>query len=128
VRRAEAALEQARADRDQVQEQVSLDVAMARAELERAQALIGARRATVRQAQRAQHLASVRYANGMATQLEVTDARVLAQQAETNEVQAMRDYLFALAQLERALGRPVPIRAQSIDQIANATHKEGLQP
>jgi outer membrane protein TolC len=128
VRRAEAALEQARADRDQVQEQVSLDVAMARAELERAQALIGARRATVRQAQRAQHLASVRYANGIATQLEVTDARVLAQQAETNEVQAMRDYLFALAQLERALGRPVPIRAQSIDQIANATHKEGLQP
>lgn len=128
VRRAEAVLEQARAERDQVVEQVGLDVAQARAELDRAQALVGARRATVRQAQRAQHLASVRYANGMSTQLEVTDARLLAQQAETNEVQAARDYLFALAQLERALGRPVPVEARPIDQIANATNKEGTQP
>jgi outer membrane protein TolC len=131
IRRAQAALEQARADRDQAVEQVGLDVAQARAELERAQALVGARRATVRQAERAQYLATVRYTNGIATQLEVTDARVLAQQAETNEVQATRDYLFALALLERALGRPVPVRAQSIDQIANAptaTHKEGSQP
>jgi outer membrane protein TolC len=128
VRRAEAVLEQARAERDQVVEQVALDVAQARAELDRAQALVGARRATVRQAQRAQHLASVRYANGMSTQLEVTDARLLAQQAETNEVQAARDYLYALAQLERALGRPVPVEARPIDLIANATNKEGKQP
>jgi len=128
VRRAEAVLDQARAERDQVAEQVALDVAQARAELERAQALVGARRATVRQAQRAQHLASVRYANGMSTQLEVTDARLLAQQAEPNEVQAARAYLFALGQLERALGRPVPVEARPIDQIANATIKEGKQP
>jgi outer membrane protein TolC len=128
VQRAEAALEQARAERDQVAEQVSLDMAQARAELERAQALVGARRATVRQAERAQHLANVRYAQGMSTQLEVTDARVLAQQAETNEVQAMRDYLFALAQLERALGRPVPVRIQPIDQIATKQAQEGSQP
>lgn len=128
VRRAEAVLEQARAERDQVNEQVALDVAQAKAELERAQVLVGARRATVRQAERAQYLAGVRYANGIATQLEVSDARVLAQQAETNEVQAMRDYRFALAQLERALGRPVPVRAQPIDHIANATHTEGSQP
>jgi outer membrane protein TolC len=128
VRRAQAQLEQARAERDQVVEQVGLDVAQARAEMDRVRALVGARRATVRQAQRAQHLATVRYANGMATQLEVTDARVLMQQAETNEVQAARDYLFALAQLERALGRPVPVESRPIDQIANATNKEGKQP
>jgi outer membrane protein TolC len=128
IRRAEAALEQARAERAEVEEQVALDVAQARAELERAGALVGARRATVRQARRAQQLASVRYANGMSTQLEVTDARLLAQQAEINQVQATRDYLFALAQLERALGRPVPVEARPLDQIANTTTDKGSQP
>jgi outer membrane protein len=110
LERAHAALDQARAQRDQTRELVALDVTQARAELARTQALLAARRGTVRQAQRAQHLAGVRYANGMATQLEVADARVLAQQAEVNQVQATRDYLLALAQLERALGRPAPVR------------------
>jgi outer membrane protein TolC len=128
VERAQAVLEQTRAHRDQVVEQVSLDVAQARAELERAQALVAARRVTVRQARRAQHLASVRYTNGMSTQLEVTDARLLAQRAETNEVQAVRDYLFALAQLEHALGRPVPVQVRTLEQIANAQQLEGKQP
>jgi outer membrane protein TolC len=103
-------------------------VAQARAELERAQSLVAARRVTVRQARRAQHLASVRYTNGMSTQLEVTDARLLAQRAETNEVQAVRDYLFALAQLEHALGRPVPVQVRTLEQIANAQQLEGKQP
>lgn len=128
MRRAEAALEQARAERDEVVEQVGLDVAQAHAELERARALLGARSATVRQASRAQHLASVRYAQGMSTQLEVTDARLLAQQAEINQVQATRDYLFALAQLERALGRPVPVESRPMEQIANTTTDKGTQP
>src|SRR2546429_2512872 len=41
-----------------------------------------------RQAERAHYLAGVRYTNGMATQLEVSDARVASQQAAVNEVQA----------------------------------------
>lgn len=128
VERAQAVLEQTRAQRDQVVEQVALDVAQAEAELERAQALVAARRVTVRQAQRAQHLATVRYANGMSTQLEVTDARLLAQQAETNEVRATRDYLFALAQLEHALGRPVPVQSRRVERIANVNPEKGTQP
>jgi len=128
VERAQAVLEQTRAQRDQVIEQVALDVAHARAELERARSLIAARRVTVRQARRAQHLATVRYANGMSTQLEVTDARLLAQQAETNEVRATRDYLFALAQLEHAVGRPVPVQARQVERIANVNQLEGKQP
>lgn len=128
VERAQAVLEQTRAQRDQVIEQVALDVEQAKAELERSQSLVAARRVTVRQAQRAQHLATVRYANGMSTQLEVTDARLLAQQAETNEVRATRDYLFALAQLEHALGRPVPVQVRQLEQIANVNPLKGQQP
>ena len=118
VQRARAGLERVRAQRDQLREQVALDVAQARAEVNRTVALLGARRETVRQAARAHHLAGVRYSNGLTTQLEVSDARLLRQQAEVNEIQAMRDYLLALAQLERALGRPVTVERRSLEVAA----------
>ena len=92
VDRARAALDQAVAQRNAASEQVELDVAQGRANLERTRSLLAARRQTVRQAQRAQHLASVRYANGLSTQLEVSDARLLAQRSEMNEAQGTLDY------------------------------------
>jgi outer membrane protein TolC len=64
----------------------------------------------VGQAERAQHLATVRYANGIATALEVSDARLALQQASVNEAAATRDYLLAIAALERAVGHPVPLQ------------------
>lgn len=128
VGRARAALEQAIAERNRIQEQVALDVAQARAELARAQSLLSARRETVRQARRAQHLASVRYANGLANQLEVSDARLLAQRAELNEAQSTLDYLLALAQLERALGRPVPVERRPLHQVVGPSTEQGTKP
>ena len=100
----------------------------AKGEVERARALLVARRETVRLGQRAQYLAGVRYTNGLATQLDVTDARVAAQQSEVNAVQATRDYLVALAELERALGRPVPVVQQSIEQVAGISNVKEAQP
>ena len=91
-------------------------------------ALLVARRETVRQAERAHYLAGVRYTNGMATHLEVSDARVASQQAAVNEVQATRDYLVALARLERALGRPVPVVRQPIEQLAQTFNVKDTQP
>lgn len=108
---ARAELSQAEATLSQTQEQVTLEVEAARAELLRARALLDARRQTVTSATRAQHLASVRFANGIATALEVSDARLALQQAQVNEAQATRDYLLGIAELERALGRSVPVRA-----------------
>jgi outer membrane protein TolC len=128
VAQARAGLLQAQAQRDQLRRQIDLEVAQARAETERARALLVARRQTVRQAQRAQYLAGVRYTNGMATQLDVSDARVAALQAEVNEVQAARDYFVALAQLERALGRPVPVVQRPIEQLAAAPNAKEAQP
>jgi outer membrane protein len=114
IARAEAELERARAERDGARETVALEVAQARAEVRRAWSLLSARHETVRQAEQALHLASVRYANGLTTQLELSDARVLRQQAQVNEVQGMRDYLVAMASLERALGRPLPVVRQTL--------------
>src|SRR6266704_7034448 len=128
IEQARAVLLRAEAQRDGLRRQVELEVAQARGEVERARALLAARRETVRQALRAQYLAGVRYTNGMATQLDVSDARVAAQQSEVNEVQATRDYLVALAQLERALGRPVPVVQQPIERLAQASHSGETQP
>ena len=128
IEQANARVMRAQAQRDQVQRQVEMEVTQAKGEVERARASLAARRKTVQQAQRAQYLSGVRYTNGMATQLDVTDARVAALQAEVNEVQATRDYYVALAQLERALGRPVPVVQQSIEQVANASNKKDAQP
>ena len=128
IEQAQARVMRARAQRDQTQRQIEMEVTQAKGEVERAQSSLSARRKTVQQAQRAQYLAGVRYTNGMATQLDVTDARVAAQQAEVNEVQATRDYYVALAQLERALGRPVPVVQRSIERVANASTGKDAQP
>jgi len=128
IQQAKASLMRAQAERDRVRRQVDIEVAQARAEVARAQALLAARRVTVRQAQRAQYLVGVRYTNGMSTQLDVSDARVAAAQAEVNEVQAFRDYVVALAQLERALGRPVPMVERPIEDISPVTNGKGTQP
>lgn len=110
VAQARADLERAELELEQTREAVTIEVQQAQLELARARALVGARRQTVAWAARAHHLASVRYTNGIATALEVSDARLAMQQAQVNEAQATRDYLLSVAALERALGRPVPMR------------------
>lgn len=110
VAAARADLASAELQLEAAREAVRLEVEQAHAELVRARALVQARRQTVQWASRAHHLASVRYANGISTQLEVNDARLAMQQAQVNEAAATRDYLLSLAALERALGRPVPLR------------------
>jgi len=109
VVQAQAELARAEAQLSQTRSGVALEIEQARAEIARAQALVAARHVTVGWAERAQHLASVRYANGIATALEVSDARLALEQASVNEAQATRDYLLALAAMERALGHPVPL-------------------
>jgi outer membrane protein TolC len=117
VLQAEAELSRAEAQLAQTQESVAIEIEQARAEIVRAQALVTARHVTVGQAERAHHLASVRYANGIATALEVSDARLALQSASVNEAQATRDYLLAIAALERALGHSVPVQ-RAVNRVA----------
>ena len=109
VAQARAELTRAEMQLAQTREGVAIEVEQARLELARARALVAARQQTVGWATRAHHLASVRYANGIATALEVSDARLAMQQSQVNEAQATRDYLVGVAALERALGRQVPL-------------------
>jgi outer membrane protein TolC len=122
---ASAEYEKAKANRDLAQKGAAIEAAQARDEIERSQTTLLARRETVRQAQRAWELAGVRFKNGMSTQIEVSDARLQLQSSEVNEVQAMRDYLVAIAQLERAVGHPLPVELQPIEQLVPVPNPEG---
>jgi outer membrane protein TolC len=63
----------------------------------------------VQQANRAYEIAEVRYQAGVSTQLELSDSRLLLQQAEANRAQAARDLQVARARV--ALLPDLPIGA-----------------
>ena len=93
----------------QTRERVGVEVAQARAGAERAAALFTTQRANVGQAEEAFRLAQLRATRGLGTQLEVSDAQLALLTAQTNAVRATYDVYLAAAELDRALGRPIPI-------------------
>lgn len=123
VEQARAELMRAEAQLAQTREGVAIQGEEARSEMARARALVAARRQTVTQAARAHQLASVRYANQIASAIEVSDARLALQQARVNEAQSTRDYLLAIAGLERALGRAVPLARPAQRVAASAVSR-----
>ena len=118
---ARAELQQARLTLAQAREGAALEVERARNDLVRTRSLLDARQQTVGWATRAEHLATVRFTNGITTALEVSDARHALQQAQVYEASATRDYLLALAALERALGAPVPLKPVQPNAVISAS-------
>ena len=92
----------------QLREAVQLQYEQALGERERAAATIAARQRTVQQAQRVYELTVLRYERGLATQLEVADARLALLQARTNLAQAIADFYIADASVTRAAGDASP--------------------
>ena len=101
---AQAQVRQAELQAEQLREGVRLEYERAQGELEQARAQIAAATRTVAQATRVYELTELRYAEGLATQLDVSDARLALQQARMNEANAFHDFYLALARAERALG------------------------
>jgi outer membrane protein len=104
VAQARVGLEQRRLQLAQLREGVQLEYEQALGERERARVAIAARTRTVAQAQRVHDLTVLRYEQGLATQLEVSDARLALLQARTNVAQAIADYYVADVGVARALG------------------------
>lgn len=90
-------------------EVVGLEVARARAELNRARSVFDARQQNVANAREAFQLASLRFNRGLSTQLEVSDSQLALLTAESTEARATYDLFLASAELARSLGRPIPI-------------------
>ena len=90
-------------------ETIALDVARARAELRRSRSSFAAQQQNSAEAQEAFQLASLRFARGLSTQLEVSDAQLALLTAQSNQARATYDLFLASADLARALGRPIPL-------------------
>jgi outer membrane protein len=104
VGQAQVQLRQAELQAAQLREAVHLEYEQAHGERERARATIAARQRTIDQAQRVYDLTVLRFEQGQATQLEVTDARLALLQARSNLAQALTDFYIATASVRRALG------------------------
>lgn len=94
---AAADLAEARAERDRAINLSEVDTQAAFEELEAARTTWEASAGTVEQAARAYDIAELRYREGISTQLELSDARYLLEQAQANRAQAARDLQVARA-------------------------------
>ena len=109
----------------------TLDEAAARLELANARAAFEATAGTVQQAVRAYEIADLRYREGLSTQLELSDARLLVQQAQANRAQAARDVQIARVRLALLPELPInvaaasPQNAQQVQPAASPTPAAG---
>lgn len=86
-------------------EQIAVDVRQACLDLKQAEAVINSQKDNVGQAREALEIAKISYDNGEAKNLDVLDAQVSLGQIQTNLSQGIYDYLMAQAELERTLGK-----------------------
>lgn len=109
---AEAAVREAEARYEQVREAAALDAQQALALLTQAQAALAASQGTSGQAARAYNIAEVRYREGLSTQVELNDSRLLLQQASANSALAVRN--LQVARMRVALLRDLPLGVGTI--------------
>ena len=114
---AAANVTEARARLQQTREFAALDARQSVAQLEQAAATLVASSGTTEQATRAYNIAEVRYREGLSTQLELTESRVLLQQARANRAQAARD--FQVARLRLTLLKDLPLGASGSSTGSN---------
>ena len=108
IEQREMALRQARTQTRIAMDQAEIQLRNLVDEVHEARARAGAQRLAVSQAGRGYEIASAQYREGLASQLELTDAEVALRQSEFNYAQAVYDYLAARARLDEAAGQ-VPI-------------------
>ena len=105
---AQAGLQQARAQREQTRQFAALDTRVALNALEEAQATWDASKGTAEQAQRGYAIDQVRFREGISTQTDLSQSRLLLEQALANRAQAARN--LAVAKVRLALIHDLPLQ------------------
>ena len=123
---ADANVLEARARLEQTRELASLDAQLAVAQLQQAEASMAASAGTAQQANRAYSIAEVRYREGISTSLELSESRILLQQALANRAQAARD--LQVARVRLALLRDLPLQGGAAGQQRPGGSQPGAAP
>ena len=104
VNQAQLSLNQIRTNKDQLLDSIKLGAKSAVFDLEAAQKLIEAQEGIVEEAAEGLRIANVQHEAGLITGVELTDVELSHTQAQVNRLQAIHDYIIAIARLERAIG------------------------
>jgi len=111
---AESNLTQTKAQLQQTREFAALDARVALSALDQAQATWQASAGTAQQASRAYQIDQIRFREGISTQTDLSQSRLLLEQAMANRAQAARD--LAVARVKLALLRDLPLQAGTSGQ------------
>jgi outer membrane protein TolC len=103
VEQAQVALNQISDTERQIRHQIAAEVESAYYALIQAEEQLISQQETVGQARKALQLAEIRFKEGTSTQLDVLNAQLALQQAQTNESQYLLQYNIARDQLLRAM-------------------------
>ena len=122
---AEANVREAQARYDQVREFAALDSRIALNNLMQARAAWQASQGTAEQATRAYSIAEVRYKEGISTQIELNDARILLEQAVANRALAARN--LQVARVKLALLPDLPLQTTGAAQAQAQTEAAAQQ-
>jgi len=105
VKEARARYSQAVLSKEDITEQISVDVRRGCLDLKEAQAIIVSQRDSLAEAKDALNISYVGYDNGVMINLDVIDAQVSLGQVEKNLAGGIYDYLTAEAYLDKVMGR-----------------------
>ena len=126
IEQARANLDEAKARLHQARELAALDTRVALNQLQQAEAAFAASRGTAQQAQRAYSIDQIRYREGISTQTDLTQSRLLLEQATANQAQSARD--LAVARARVALLRDLPLNTQALGGAAARATPAQQQP
>ncbi len=126
IETARANVDDARARLQQTRELAALDTRVTLNQLRVAEAAFAASRGTATQAQRAYQIDQLRYREGISTQTDLTQSRLLLEQALANRAQSARDLAVARARL--TLIRDLPINTAALGGAAQRATQQQQQP
>jgi outer membrane protein len=124
---AQANLAESRARLQQVREFAALDAHVAINALNQAAAAWEASRGTTEQASRAYSIAEVRYREGISTQLELNDSRILMEQATVNTALAARNLQVARVKLALLPNLPLQTTTSSAASQQSQSQQQSTQ-
>ncbi len=104
VNQARIHLDQLQTNKDQILDSIKLETKAAVFDLRAAEKLIEVQEGIVEEAAEALRIANAQHETGMITGVELTDVEMSHTQAQVNQLQAIHDYIVAVARVERALG------------------------
>jgi outer membrane protein TolC len=125
---AQANLAESRARLQQVREFASLDSRVALNALDQAVSAWDASRGTAEQASRAYQIAEVRYREGISTQLELNDSRILMEQATANRALAARNLQMARIKLALLPNLPLQSGGAATQSLQSPQQSQPQQP